>query len=120
MQERSQDYISGEAELGVRSEFGRIFIHFQALITVMDLFIQAISIAPLQYTTTHERRSRHSTDTVLEFHAEAPQATASEGLAHGSYVAARAGFEAAILRTKDAESASMPPRPTIHLWGGEC
>src|SRR6218665_1132144 len=45
-------------------------------------FIQTISIAPLQYTIT-QRRSRHNMDTVSEFHAEAPQATASEGLAQG-------------------------------------
>jgi len=31
--------------------------------------------------------SRHSTDAVPEFHAEAPQATVSEGLAQGPYVA---------------------------------
>jgi len=34
-------------------------------------------------STTTTRRSRHSTDTVLEFHAKAPQAAASEGLAQG-------------------------------------
>src|SRR6218665_1234836 len=45
-------------------------------------FIQTISIAPLQSTIT-QRRSRHNMDTVSEFHAEAPQATASEGLAQG-------------------------------------
>src|SRR6218665_120444 len=44
-------------------------------------------------STTTQRRSRHSTDTVPEFHAEAPQATVSEGLAQGPYVAARAGVE---------------------------
>ena len=54
------------------------------------LFIQAISIAPLQST---QKRSRHSTITVPEFHAVAPQAIASEGLAQGPYVATRAGFE---------------------------
>ena len=32
-------------------------------------------------------------DTVSEDHAEAPQATASEGLALGPFMAARAGFE---------------------------
>src|SRR6218665_2141186 len=41
------------------------------------------------------RRSRHSTDTVSEFHAEALQAT--EGLVQGPYVAARAGFKPATL-----------------------
>jgi len=43
-------------------------------------------------------------DTVSEFHAEAPQATTSEGLVRGPYMAARAGFEPATLRTKGAES----------------
>ena len=40
------------------------------------LFIQAIFIETLQAATT-QKRSRHSPDTVPEFHAEAPQATAS-------------------------------------------
>ena len=47
----------------------------------------------------------------LEFHAEAPQATAIEGLAQGPYVAAGGGFEPA---TKCVESSNEPPRPTIH------
>jgi len=38
-------------------------------------------------------------DTVSEFHAEAPQAIASEGLAEGPYVVARAAFEPATLLT---------------------
>src|SRR6218665_2061681 len=46
-------------------------------------------------STTTRRRSRHSMDTVSEFHAEASQATASKGLSQGPYVAARAGFEPA-------------------------
>ena len=49
---------------------------------------------------------------MLEFHAEASQPTASEGLAHSPYMAARAGFEPATLRTKGAESTSEPPRLT--------
>ena|SRR6218665_4037594 len=64
-------------------------------------------------STTNKRRSRHSTDTVSEFHAEAPQATASEGLAQGLYVAARAGFELTTLWTKVAESTNEPPCPTM-------
>src|SRR6218665_1951113 len=73
-------------------------------------FIQAFSISPLQYPTT-VTRSRHSTYTLSEFHAEAPQATASEELV----VAAAEGFEPATLRTKGAESTNEPPRPTHHL-----
>ena len=46
-----------------------------------------------------------------EFHAEAPQATASEGLAKGPYVAVRVGFETTTLRTKGVESTNEPPCP---------
>src|SRR6218665_3619991 len=53
-----------------------------------------------------------SLDTVSEFHAEAPQATTSEGLAQGPYVAVRAGFEPATLRTKGAKSTNELPRLT--------
>src|SRR6218665_1872835 len=72
-------------------------------------FIQTISIAPLQ------RRSRRSTDTAPEFHAEAPHATESERLAQGPYVAAKAGIEHMTLRTKGVDSTKAPPRPTIVL-----
>jgi len=41
---------------------------------------------------------------VSEFHAEAPHATASEGLAQGPYVAARAKLEPMTLGTKGKES----------------
>jgi len=84
--------------------------------TLFHSFIQAISIAPLKvllyYTQKH---SRQSTDTVPEFHAEAPQATVSEGLAQGPYVASRAGVEPMRLRTKGVHSAKASPRPKI-LW----
>src|SRR6218665_2535520 len=55
-------------------------------------------------------------DTALtqsEFHAEAPRATASEGLASGRYVAARTGFEPTTLRTEGDKSTNEPPRPTF-------
>jgi len=58
-------------------------------------------------------RCRHTTVTVSDFHTEAPQATANEGLAQGPYVAARARFEPATLRTKGDESINEPQRPTI-------
>ena len=52
-------------------------------------------------------------DTVPEFHAEAPQATASEGLAQGPYVADRVGLKPTTLRTKDVESTNAPPHPHL-------
>ena len=67
-----------------------------------------------------ERCSQHSTDTVPEFHAEALQATVSEGLAHnaqGPYVAARTGVEPMTLRTKGVDSTNAPPSPTrLRRW----
>jgi len=56
---------------------------------------------------------------VPEFHAEAPQATVSEGLAQGPYVASRAGVEPMRLRTKGVNSVKAPPRPKYHgdiIW----
>src|SRR6218665_298982 len=49
--------------------------------------------------------------TMPEFHAETPRATASEGLAQGTYLAAIAEFKPATLRTKGDESTNALPRP---------
>ena len=82
-------------------------IHQLKKIYLFRLFLQH-----LFKSTTTQRCSQHSTDTVSVFHAEAPQATASEGLAQGPYVAARVGFEPTALRTKGVESTNEPPHPT--------
>jgi len=53
-------------------------------------------------------------DTVSEFHAEAPQATASEGLAQGAYMAARVGFDTCDppdTRRRIYQWATIPPLP---------
>src|SRR6218665_1721980 len=54
------------------------------------------------------RRSRHGMGTMSEFYAEAPQATASEALAPGPYVAATAGFKHATLRSIGIDSTNEP------------
>src|SRR6218665_29012 len=79
-----------------------------------EVFIHSfwIFLERLFKSTTTQRRSRHSTDTVSEFHAETPQATASEGLSQGPYVAARAGFEPTTLRSTGIDSPNELPRPT--------
>ena len=46
-----------------------------------------------------------------EFHAEAPQAIASERLALGPYVVAGAGFEPTTLRSTDIDSTNEPHTP---------
>ena len=78
-------------------------------------FVQSVYFysASSSKSSNTQRRSLHSTDTMAEFHAEAPQATASEGLAQGPYMAAGAGFEPATLQTKGDESINEPPRPTM-------
>src|SRR6218665_3482726 len=58
-----------------------------------------------------QERSRHSSDTVPEFHAEVPQAPASEGLAQGTYGTAIAGFEPTIIRSKGFDPTNAPPCP---------
>src|SRR6218665_1201001 len=57
------------------NDFTKITINVHSFIHSFRLFL-----AHLFKSTTTQRCSRHSTDTVPEFHTEAPQATASEGL----------------------------------------
>ena len=52
------------------------------------------------------------------WHAEALQATASEGLDQGPYVVTRAVFEPTTLRTKGTEHTTEPPYP--HIWYQDC
>jgi len=61
-------------------------------------------------TTTH-RRSLDSTDTVSKFHAEAPQATASEELVQGPYVVARAED-----KQEDKEREGGKGRHNCNIW----
>ena len=75
--------------------------------TCSDSFIPFLS--RLYKSTTTRKRSLLSTDTVPEFHAEVPPATASEGLAQGPYVVATAGFETTTLRLKGFDSTKAPP-----------
>src|SRR6218665_496585 len=53
-------------------------------------------------------------DTVSGFHTEALLATASEVLAQGPYVTARARFEPTTLQKIGDESSNEPPRPINH------
>ena len=86
---------------------------FYQLINVHRLgmkFIMDISIAPFQVYYYSEALPTQL-DTVSVFHAEAPQATVSEGLAQGPYVAPRAGFEPTTLWSTAMDSTNEPPLP---------
>src|SRR6218665_2328747 len=75
-------------------------------------FIQAISIAPLQVHYYSEvLPTQHGYG--VGVHAEAPQVTASKGLAQGSYMAVRVGVEPTTLWTIGVDSTNEPPRPTF-------
>src|SRR6218665_447425 len=80
---------------------GNSFIHS----FIYSGYFYSASSSPL---CTTQRRSRHSTDTVPEFHAEAPQATVSEILDQGPYLASRAGVEPITLRMKGVDSTNAP------------
>jgi|SRR6218665_107420 len=56
-------------------------------------------------------------NTVLEFHTEAPQATVSEVLSQGHYVAARAESESTSLRTKGIDSTHGSPHNGRNVFG---
>src|SRR6218665_521977 len=61
-------------------------------------------------STTTQRRSRTQKLTLCRSsHAEALQATVSEGLAQGSWRASRAGFEPMSFRSKGIDSTNVPP-----------
>ena len=66
---------------------------------------------PFRSASDHSKRSRHCRN----LHAEALQATVSEGLAQGPYVAARVGFEPTTLRSKGIDSINVPPHPKYVL-----
>ena len=72
----------------------------------------SISIALLTAWVFQKRSRPQQLTLCRSLHAEALQATASEGLAQGPYVASRAGFEHTTLRFKGIDSTNVPPRPT--------
>src|SRR6218665_4224412 len=80
----------------------------------IDIVYTSISIAPLQVLYYSEALPTTARILYRIFHAEAPQETASEGLAQGPYAATRAGLEHTTL-----QSSSQPRRhhvpPTSHV-----
>ena len=82
---------------------------FKAWVYEQLLFIPDISIAPLQVHYCPEALSTTALILCRIQHAEALQATVSEGLAQGPYVAAGVGFETATFRTGSTELTTEPP-----------
>src|SRR6218665_2974244 len=101
------------AEAAISAKLQECYEQDQGQNMVATTFIHSFRLFPLRLFKSTQRRSRHSTDTVLEFHTEAPQATASEGLAQGPYVAARAGFEPTTLLTNLPMSHNTPLIGTV-------
>src|SRR6218665_2014176 len=106
---RKSSYANMHSHANIIGLMRRIHIHviiYESVVNQSGYFYISLN------STTTQRRYRHSTDTVYKFHAEAPQATASEGLTQGSYEE----FEPMTLMTKGIESTNEPPRPyaSIH------
>src|SRR6218665_3879652 len=72
----------------------------------------SISIALLTARVFQKRSQPQQLTLCRSLHAEALEATASEGLAQGPYVVARAGFEPLTLWSKGIDSTNAPPCPT--------
>jgi len=86
-------------------------VFLKGCIVLYIVLYLSISIALLT-AGAFQKRSRPQQLTLCRSqHDEALQATASEGLAQGPYVAVRAGFEAAIIRSKGIDSINASPRP---------
>src|SRR6218665_2699508 len=80
----------------------------------------SISIALLPIRAFQKRSRPQQLILCRRLHAEVTgnckkklQATVTEGLAQGPYVAASMGFEPTTLRSKGIDSTNAPPRPTI-------
>ena len=71
-----------------------------------DSFIHSGCFYSASSTPLLLRGTPDTAQTVLEFHAKVPQATVSEGLAQGPYVAARAGVKPMTLQTNGIDSTS--------------
>ena len=74
------------------------------LLATFDSPNERMLLQELNLTTRQPHRAQH----------HVIQATMSEGLAQGSYVVARVGFEPATLQTKGNELTIEPPRPLKH------
>ena len=81
-------------------------------LSIIVLYL-SISIALLAACAFQKRSRPQQLTLYRSLHAEALQATVSEGLAQGPYLAARAGFEP----TKGIVSTNAPPSPTNPLNG---
>ena len=83
-----------------------VFIHFYSASRSMCLVVQK----------RFQKRSRPQQLTLFRsLHAEALQATVSEGLAQGLNLAARAGFEPTTLQSKGVISTNAPPSVCVYV-----
>ena len=81
-------------------------------ILIHSFIHSAISIAPLQVSSTTQRRSQVQHGYYIRVSRRSAQTTAGKGLAQGPYVAAREGVKPTTLRLKVITSTKVPPRPT--------
>ena len=73
---------------------------------------KSISISLLAACAFQKRSRPQQLTLSRSLHAKAIQATVSEGLAQGPYLAARAGFEPTTLQSIGVVSTNAPPSPT--------
>jgi len=94
-------------------------MYMHAYIHIKHALYLSIYIALLTVWAFHKRSQPQQLTLCRSLHAETLQATASEGLAQGSYVATRARLETMTLRSKGIDSTNAPSRPTsigLHIY----
>ena len=89
-------------------------LRLSLLLFVTSLVIQAISVAPLQ--TNYDSEALQTQYRCVGVWREAPQATASERLAQGTYVAAKTRLKPTTFHTKCVESINEPLCPLWYLF----
>ena len=92
---------------------GKMSVNLNLIACWQHSFIPDISIAPFQVHYYSEALPTTALLLCRSQHTEALQATVSEGLAQGPYVAARLGFEPATFRMQATEPTTEPPCPTV-------
>src|SRR6218665_549625 len=91
----------------------RLLMHISVLTVIEGIVLYlSISIALLAALAFQKALPVKQLTLCRSFHADALQATASKGLAQTPYVAARARFATAILRSKGIDSTNAPLRLT--------
>src|SRR6218665_1056812 len=127
LQTGNKDELLKRSYINVGNEFNdtsqsRLFIGTENITPVRYIVLYCIYpfLIALLTEEAFQKRSRPHQLTLSEFTCRNLQATVSEGLAQGLYMAARAGFKPMTLWSKGIDSTNAPPRPITLCYLYSC